>query len=535
MKCPNCQMDNFDTLSVCLECGWRLPLSPVKTLVSNFDVSLSEKPNSPPEQSVPSNGVTVDTDTDVDADLLQPGAPLQQNRYIIQKKLGQGGMGAVHLAVDTRLANKLVVVKELLSDTTDLIQMQADIHNFTREVEVLASLDHPYVPQVTDHFQDGSHYFMVQEYVAGENLEDYMERRNQPLDEHEALRYASDVLDILDYLAHQTPPIVHRDIKPANIIIGARDHHAYLVDFGIARADITVSRTNRKQTTAIGTPGYAPPEQYQGKADSRSDLYALAATLHHLLTNNDPADYPPFTYPPVRSLNPTLSVDVEQILTTALIENRYDRYQSAQVMKQDIDAILSKPPTAPNYAVAVPSYTGVQPRQPQPVQPAYTSTPPRSSNSSTRTTMQFIGLICTSVAVLLALISSCTRYYSSSQPSTSYSFSQSGYTTVQYPTPTPDPTITLITNYYTAIEQQNYSLAYSYLASNAQIGGKHLSLNTFTQLAKNADKQFGLVAQFDVNSISNGYQAAILRSQKTYTVFITVSSDGSSIISADSI
>ena len=180
---------------------------------------------------------------------------------------------------------------------------------------------------------------MVQEYVAGENLEDYMERVKKPMPEREALTYTSQVLDILQYLAQQKPPIVHRDIKPANIIISSRDKLAHLVDFGIARADET-KQSKRKQTTALGTPGYAPPEQYQGNADARSDLYALAANLHFLLTNRDPRDQPPFNYPRVRTLNPRVSVQTERILERALLLDITKRYQSAAEMKHDVDEVL---------------------------------------------------------------------------------------------------------------------------------------------------------------------------------------------------
>src|SRR5438270_9210817 len=182
---------------------------------------------------------------------------------------------------------------------------------------------------------------MVQKYIEGENLEERMDRVNQPMKERDVLGLASEVLDILDYLEQQTPPIVHRDIKPANIIIGTKDKRAHLVDFGIARADET-RNAQRKQTSALGTPGYAPPEQYQGNADPRSDLYALAATLHHLLTNRDPRNHPPFTYPPVRTLNPQLSPDIERVLTRALTNDINHRYQSAAAMKRDIDDILLK-------------------------------------------------------------------------------------------------------------------------------------------------------------------------------------------------
>ncbi|MBA2681777.1 MAG: ABC transporter substrate-binding protein, partial [Ktedonobacteraceae bacterium] len=181
--------------------------------------------------------------------------------------------------------------------------------------------------------------YMVQEYAPGENLEDHMEHLNKPMPEKEALTYISQVLDILDYLGQQTPPIVHRDIKPANIIISARDHRARLVDFGIARAD-EARNAKRKQTSALGTPGYAPPEQYQGNADGRSDLYALAATLHHLVTNRDPRNYPPFNYPPARSINPQISQQLEKVLEHALVIDVKQRYQTAAEMKHDIDDIL---------------------------------------------------------------------------------------------------------------------------------------------------------------------------------------------------
>jgi len=250
-------------------------------------------------------------------------------------------MGAALLATDNRLDNKLVVIKELISDNTDPSKLQDDVRNFKQEVATLAHIDHPLVPNVTDHFQEGSRYFMVQEYAEGETLEERMDKTNQPMKEREVLGYASEVLDVLDYLEQQTPPIVHRDIKPANIIIGAKDKRAHLVDFGIARADVA-RNAKRKQTSALGTPGYAPPEQYQGNADPRSDLYALAATMHHLLTNRDPRNHPPFVYPPVRALNPQLSPEIERVLSRSLTNDINHRYQSAAQMKQDVDEILLK-------------------------------------------------------------------------------------------------------------------------------------------------------------------------------------------------
>jgi serine/threonine protein kinase len=261
-------------------------------------------------------------------------------RYLIAKALGEGGMGSVLLAKDTRLADKLTVIKVLNAESTDPDRLQEDVRNFKREAETLAHLDHPLIPDVTDHFEEGLRYYMVMDYVEGENLEHWLERTAKPMQEQDALRYALEVLDILEYLSKQQPAIVHRDIKPANIIIGTRDKHAHLVDFGIARANTMLNGQMRK-TTALGTPGYAPPEQYQGFADPRSDLYALAATLHHLVTNRDPGEYAPFQFPPARTLNSRISPQLETILIKALKTNAAERYQTPQEMRQDLESLLA--------------------------------------------------------------------------------------------------------------------------------------------------------------------------------------------------
>jgi serine/threonine protein kinase/ABC-type branched-subunit amino acid transport system substrate-binding protein len=260
---------------------------------------------------------------------------------VIRQVLGQGGMGAALLATDKRLDSKQVVIKELVSDSNDPARLKEDEQNFKREVVTLAHLDHPLIPNVTDNFEENSRFFMVQEYVEGENLEDRLERLQQSMQERDVLIYASEILDVLDYLSQQTPPIVHRDIKPANIVISTKDKKAHLVDFGIARADVA-RNAKRKQTSALGTPGYAPPEQYQGNADPRSDLYALGATLHHLLTNRDPRNFQPFNYPPARTHNAQLAPETESVLVRASHNDIGQRYQSASAMKSDINQILYK-------------------------------------------------------------------------------------------------------------------------------------------------------------------------------------------------
>jgi serine/threonine protein kinase len=322
MTCPNCGTENKPGDHFCEECGAQLTTGDAVTTTN-----------------VTGSGSTIINP----AAGLVPGVSLQNGRYVVAKALGEGGMGSVLLAKDTRLADKLTVVKVLNADNSDTEKLHEDVHNFKREAETLAHLDHPLIPDVTDHFEEGSRYYMVMDYVEGENLEHWLDRTQKPMEEKEALRYALEVLDILEYLSRQQPVIVHRDIKPANIIIGAKDKHAHLVDFGIARANTMVNGQRRK-TTALGTPGYAPPEQYQGYADPRSDLYALAATIHHLITNRDPGDNAPFQFPLARTLNPHISPKLEQILNKALKTTANERYQTPQEMRRDLEALLAGTP-----------------------------------------------------------------------------------------------------------------------------------------------------------------------------------------------
>ena len=361
MICPVCNTNNPPGEAFCENCGAALN---------------SAAPNAPQTSSPPIATYTNagNTSTTINAGVVTGGGPggaprtlsrgasLQNGRYVIDKVLGQGGMGAALLAHDTRISNKQVVVKELTTDSTDPKQKQDDQQNFEREVETLAKIDHPLVPRVTDYFQEGSHSFMVQDYVAGQTLEDRMTTAKAPMPERDALSYMLQLLDVLDYLEKQTPPIVHRDIKPANIIVSSRDNKAHLVDFGIARAQAA-----RKQTEALGTPGYAPPEQYQGKADTRSDLYALAATIHYLVTNHDPANDPMFDHPSARSLNPRVSSSLDALLTKALTINATGRYQTATEMKRAVDNILT-PPTRPAQT-AQPRPQQAQRTNPAPIPP----------------------------------------------------------------------------------------------------------------------------------------------------------------------
>jgi serine/threonine protein kinase len=237
------------------------------------------------------------------------GTPLLQNRYQILRPLAQGGMGAVYLAEDTQLFHRRCVVKEMLTRHLSPADRAEAERNFRREAALLASLRHPSIPQIYEYFVEGDRYYLVMEYVEGQSLADRMARSGS-LPEAKVLRYAIQICDVLVYLSSRQPPVVHRDVKLANIILRGDPAQAILVDFGVAKP-----KAGRGQDTAAwGTMGYAAPEQAIGQAEPRSDVYALAATIYHVLTSDDPGDHP-FNFPDLGKLSPRLRDTLGQALS----------------------------------------------------------------------------------------------------------------------------------------------------------------------------------------------------------------------------
>jgi hypothetical protein len=242
---------------------------------------------------------------------LEPGVVLQQ-RYRIERLLGGGGMGMVYLARDQRLSNRPCAIKEMVDHFIDTQQRLEANEYFAREADTLAQLKHSAIPAISDRFDHQNRHYLVMEYVEGRNLEEELAQRSGPLPEGLVIDIARQLSDVLAYLHGLQPPIIYRDLKPSNVMLTGNGR-VVLVDFGIAR----LFKAQRKGTM-IGTLGFAPPEQYQGIADPRSDLYSLGATLHYVLTGRDPEKFPPFSFPPVRELRPAVSSNLAGAIDRAL-------------------------------------------------------------------------------------------------------------------------------------------------------------------------------------------------------------------------
>lgn len=271
---------------------------------------------------------------------LQSGTILV-SRYQIQDVIGIGGMGSVYRARDMHFPNvvKLVAVKEMINQAPDPLVRQTIVQNFEREANILVTLNHPSIPKIFDFFTHNERSYLVEEFVNGKDLEAVLREVQNPIKEDQVILWAIETCDVLEYLhTHKPEPIIFRDVKPSNIMIN-QQNHVILVDFGIAK----IFKTGQKGTM-IGTEGYSPPEQYRGEATLQTDIYALGATMHYLLTHRDPRLEAPFSFNdrPIRQINPSVSPELELIVNTALQYNPADRFSSANDMKAALVSLARK-------------------------------------------------------------------------------------------------------------------------------------------------------------------------------------------------
>ena len=271
---------------------------------------------------------------------LQNGATLVQ-RYVIQDVIGVGGMGSVYRARDLHFPNvvKLVAVKEMINRAPDPLVRETIVKNFEREANILATLHHVSIPRIYDYFTEDNRSYLVLEFINGKDLEAIITHSDGFISEEQVITWGIELCDVLSYLHNHKPePIIFRDIKPSNVMIN-QENHIILVDFGIAKAF-----QSGQKGTMIGTEGYSPPEQYRGEANQSADIYALGATLHHLLTRRDPRMEPPFSFSerPIRKTNTAISVELETVINIALQYNPPDRFQTIAAMKEALIAAARK-------------------------------------------------------------------------------------------------------------------------------------------------------------------------------------------------
>ncbi len=246
---------------------------------------------------------------------------LLNERYRILKSIGQGGMGTVYLATHERL-DAVVAVKEVRGKPSDLQDYEEVMRQCEQEARFLVKLNHSNLPKVTDAFIENERVYVVMEFIEGVTLEQRLrDNDNKGLDPALVLEWGLQIADVIAYLHSQDPPIVFRDLKPANIMVQA-DGNVRLIDFGIARR---FQPGAEKDTSLLGSVGYSPPEQFgRNQTDSRSDIYAFGATLHHLLSGVDPSDHP-FKFTPLILLIPEMPESLSDLLSQCLSLEPDDR------------------------------------------------------------------------------------------------------------------------------------------------------------------------------------------------------------------
>lgn len=280
-------------------------------------------------------------------------------RYRIVKLIGEGGFGAVYQADDERFqATRVVAIKEMSDANLSTSEREKALVDFRREANLLVQLNHPNLPQVSDFFEEGTKAYLVMEFIEGKTLEQTLDDAGRLLDETLVMDWALQLCSVLQYLHNHKPPIIFRDMKPSNVMVTV-DNQLKLIDFGIARIFKTSAT---KDTTLLGSQGYAPLEQYgRGQSDPRSDIYALGATLYHLLTGSVPADAPsrrvnPQAFLTPRQINQRISQASEDIVLMAMEQEPDERFQSAEAMRK---AILEEREAQTSFA---PYIKGLAPR-----------------------------------------------------------------------------------------------------------------------------------------------------------------------------
>ena len=263
---------------------------------------------------------------------------LLHSRYSIVGQIGTGGFGAVYQAKDTLFSHRLVAIKEMSQDGLSTRELAEATAAFEREALLLADLAHPNLPRIHDHFTEHGRSYVVMDFIDGDTLEDYLAKVVSRLSVEAALEIAIQLCTVLDYLHSQQPAIIFRDLKPANIML-TPGNHVYLIDFGIARH---FQPGKAKDTIPLGSKGYAAPEQY-GKTQTtpQTDIYGLGATLHELLTGDDPS-LTPFHFAAVNIGKSPISAQLNALLKQMVEMEMSKRPANMAIVKRTLQSLVAQ-------------------------------------------------------------------------------------------------------------------------------------------------------------------------------------------------
>lgn len=370
------------------------------------------------------------------ADTLAPGF-LLNGRYRIVDHVGKGGMGTVYKAADIHLGSRLVAVKEMTEQGLSPQEIVEATQAFEQEAHLLAGLHHPCLPSIHDHFSSGGRWYLVMEFIEGETLAENLRQNGTPgLPAADVLGIADQLCDVLDYLHQRTPPIIFRDLKPSNIMV-VDSGNLYLIDFGIARL-FKPGQTH--DTVLAGTAGYAAPEQY-GKSQTtvQSDIYSFGATLHELLTGEDPG-VKPFIFSAIQSWNPQTPPRLEALVMQMVQMDESKRPSSVAWIRLQLHQIANQMSTTQS---AIPAQ-----QFPPPVQNAPTHSVPPSTTFAAypntpvvkRRGPSSIGILAI-IGVAIAVLCAVALIFSAVASALNQSTRTAAATQTPIPTSTPPPTV----------------------------------------------------------------------------------------------
>lgn len=330
--CEECGAANSADASHCVACQQPLAHSPASLPAPVRPVIVS-----PPPAAEVIAQATPPPASSASVDILSPGTLLHK-RYAIECAIGQGGYSVVYRARDTRRYGRRVALKQINLRNLTARQVIDATETFNREILLLPTLKHKGIPRYYGHFTDPEHWYLVMEYIKGQTLEDYLQKSTAGgyCSVADTLKIGIALSSILEYLHLRQPRIIFRDVKPSNILLTPRGK-IYLIDFGIARS---FSPGKARDTTSLGSPGYAAPEQYgRAQSDWRTDVYGLGATLQTLLTGCDPLELRAGEPPRSPSLPPPF---VQNLLDSMMDSDPKRRPKTMAVVRRSLQITLAR-------------------------------------------------------------------------------------------------------------------------------------------------------------------------------------------------